>query len=82
MGNNEVHFKEVEDDRKPQALRMEHFYFPLCMLFVGILASILCFIAEIIIHCIGKSKTKVPVLTLVEPPVTQSTSELIEDTKI
>ena len=72
MGNNEVHFKEVEEDIKPEALRMEHFYFPLGLLFVGILVSILCFIAEISIHCIRKFKTKVPNVRLVEPVVTQS----------
>ena len=52
----EVGFKEDEEDDKPEALRMEHFHLPLLMWFVGILISLLCYIAEIIKH----RKTNVP----------------------
>ena len=40
---------EIETD-KAEPLRMEHFYFPLGIWMVGILISLLFFIAEIIKH--------------------------------
>ena len=52
----EVGFEQKPEDDKPEALRMEHFHLPLGMWFVGILISLLCFIAEIIKH----RKTNVP----------------------
>ena len=52
----EVGFKEEPEDDKPEALRMEHFHLPLGIWMVGILISLLCFIAEIIKH----RKTNVP----------------------
>ena len=68
---------------KLEALRMEHFYFPLGLWFVGLLLSFLCFIAEIIFRRMAR---------LEEPRVTQSTPESevehkrdvedIEDTKV
>ena len=54
---------------------MEHFYFSLGMWLVGILLSVLCFIAELIFHRLRKSKTDVPKARLVEPGVTQSTPQ-------
>ena len=68
----EVHFKEEELDDEPKPLKMEHFYFPLGVLLVGILLSLFCFIVEIIFHCLRRSKTDVP---LEEPGVAQSTPE-------
>ena len=66
----EVGFKEEPEDDKPEALRMEHFHLPLGMWMVGILISLLCFIAEIITH----RKTAVPMARL-EPSVIQTTAE-------
>ena len=71
----EVRFREYKEDDKPEALRMEHFYFPLGLWLVGMLLSFLCFIMEIIIHRLRKSKTDVPIASLEEPSVTQSTPE-------
>ena len=92
MTNTEVLFNAKEEDGEPEPLRMEHFYFPLGLWLVGILLSVLCFIAELIIHRLRKSKTDVPKARLEEPGVTQSTPqsedghnsdvEDIEDTKV
>ena len=70
LSNIEVGFKVVVEDDEPEPLRMEHFYFPLGLLVSGTLLSILCFIAEIIFHCLRKPQTVVE-----EPGVTQSTQE-------
>ena len=71
---------------------MEHFYFPLGLWVVGILLSVFCLLAELIIHRLRKSKTDIPKARLEEPGVTQSTPqsedghnsdvEDIEDTKV
>ena len=66
----EVGFKEEPEDDDPEPLRMEHFHLPLGIWMVGILISLLCFIAEIIKH----RKTTVPMASL-EPSVTQTTAE-------
>ena len=66
----EVDFKVEKEDAGPKPLRMEHFYFPLGMWLVGILLSVFSFLAEIIIHRLGKSKTNIPNTT--SPSVTQS----------
>ena len=69
----EVHFEaEKEEDGEPEPLRMEHFYFPLGLWLVGILLSVLCLLAEIIIHCLRKSKNDI---LMEEPGVTQSTPQ-------
>ena len=88
----EATFKEIEEVQKNERLKMEHFYFPLGLWLVGILLSVLCFLAEIIIHRLRKSKTDIPKARLEEPGVTQSTPqsedghnsdvEDIEDTKV
>ena len=89
----EVHFEaKKEEDDEPEPMRMEHFYFPLGLWVVGILLSVLCFIAELMIHRLRKSKTDIPKARLEEPGVTQSTPqsedghnsdvEDIEDTKV
>ena len=87
----EVPFKEKKEDNDPEPLRIEHFYFPLGMWLIGILLSVFCLLAEIIIHRLGKSKTDIPKERLEEPGVTQSSPELedghnssvedLEDTK-
>ena len=70
LGVIEVGFHEKPEDPGPEPLRMEHFHLPLGMWMVGILISLLCFLAEIIKHC----KTTVPMASL-EPSVTQTTAE-------
>ena len=52
----EVDFKQEPEDDKPEPLRMEHFHLPIGMWFVGILISIFCFLAEVIINWISKRK--------------------------
>ena len=47
--NKESELVEIETD-DPEPLRMEHFHLPLGMWMVGILISLLFFIAEIIKH--------------------------------
>ena len=79
----EVPFNEEEEDTEPDPLELKHFYFPLGMWLVGILLSVFCLLAEIIIHRLGKSK---------KSDVTQSTPgsedghnsnvEDLEDTKV
>ena len=62
---NEVTFESKPfGDDTTEPLRMEHFYFPLGLWFVGLLISLLSFIAEIIIHRIRKWKSDVPLETL------------------
>lgn len=75
MSAIEVPFKTEEEDAKPEPLKMIHFYFPLGMWLVGILLSVFCFLTEIIILRLGKSKTDVPNTRLEDPGVTQSTPE-------
>ena len=69
----EVGFEEEPEDDKPEALRMEHFHLPLGLWFVGTLISLLCFIAELILH--RNCKTNVPMACLEEPRVTKITAE-------
>ena len=42
-------FSEENEEESREALRMEHFYFPLLLLTTGLVLSTLSFIAEIII---------------------------------
>ena len=78
----EVDLNEEKEDAAPKPLEMEHFYFPLGLWLVGILLSVFCFLTEIVIHRLRKSKTDLPKARLDEPGVTQSTPEDIEDTKV
>ena len=50
----EVGFHQKPEDPGPEPLRMEHFHLPLGMWFVGILISLICFLAEIISNWIRK----------------------------
>ena len=72
---SEVFFKQQPAEDKLEALRMEHFYFPLGLWFFGILLSAIFLLAEIIIHRIRKPQTEVAMLRLEEPSVTQCTPE-------
>ena len=85
----EVGYTEEQPDDDPMPLKREHFYFPLGLWLVGILLSVFSFLAEIIIHRLGKSKTDIPNTRLEEPGVTQSTpgsedghNSNVEDTKV
>ena len=76
----EVGFDLEKADDKPEALIMEHFHLPLGMWFVGLLLSLLCFIAEILYRRITR---------LEEPSVTPELDvehnrdvEDIEDTEV
>ena len=62
MTSTDVRFKVEPEDDDPEQLRMEHFHLPLGMWMVGILISLLCFLAEIIKH--RKSKTEMTMLRL------------------
>ena len=68
----EVVFKEEPEDAKPEPLRMEHFHLPLGLWFVGILISLFCFLAEIIVNRGRQTKN---MATQEEPRVTKSTPE-------
>ena len=46
----EVGFKQEPEDDKPEPLKMEHIHLPVGLWCVGTLISLLCLIAEIIIH--------------------------------
>ena len=56
MSATEVVFDQKPKDPGPGPLRMEHFYLPLGMWFVGILISLFCFLAEIIVNRGRKTK--------------------------
>ena len=71
FGVIEVGFDQKPEDPGPEPLQMEHFHLPLGLWFVGILISLFCFLAELILH----RKTNVPMARLEEPRVTQSTPE-------
>ena len=47
----EVHFKVEAPDDKPEPLRFEHIRFPLGLLLAGLVVSVICLLAEIIINC-------------------------------
>ena len=49
-GYIEVGFKEEPEDDEPEPLKMEHIHLPVGLWCVGTLISLLCLIAEIIIH--------------------------------
>ena len=68
----EAHHKEEPEDAKPKPLKKEHIILPIGMWFVGILISLFCFIAEIIINRGRKSKNKtnVPMAPQEDPRVT------------
>ena len=46
----EVGFKQKPEDDEPEPLKMEHIHLPVGLWCVGTLISLLCLIAEIIIH--------------------------------
>ena len=52
----EAHFKQETEADSLQPLRMEHFYFPLGLWFVGTILSAIDLLAEITIKSTRKSK--------------------------
>ena len=54
----EVYFEETEADEENEALRMEHFYFPLGLWFVVLILSAIFLLADIIYHSRKKSQTQ------------------------
>ena len=71
----EALFGQREEEDEPEPLRMEHFYFPLGLWLGGFLLSSIFLLAEIFIHRIRKSQTKVAMMRLEEAAATQSTPE-------
>ena len=80
MTINEVRFKEEEEVEEKEPLLMEHFSLPIGLWFVGTLISILCFLAELIIHYYIYKK-EVPMATQEEPSETQTESETSQMSK-
>ena len=80
MTITEVHFKEEPEDAEPEKLRMEHFYLPLGIWVVGIVISLLCFVAEIITNRRGKSKNMAMQGHPSETKTSQRSRQDIEDT--
>ena len=72
LSNGGTSFEVEETDDDPKPLRMEHFYFPLSLLLIGVVLSVFFLLAELIIHCRGKCQSEVPMLTKEEPGVSQS----------
>ena len=54
----EVGFKVEHPDDKPEPLEMEHFYFPLGLWLAGLVVSVICLLAEIIVNYIRKRSNK------------------------
>ena len=78
---NEVSFKEEDQDNEPKPLGMEHFYFPLGLWLAGLVVSVICLLAEIIVNYIRKRSNKeetnsTPVLDV------EQNREDIEDNKL
>ena len=71
----EVHFKAEKEDDDPEPLRMEHFYFPLGVLLVGLILSAIILLTELIIHRLRKPKIDTIKPLLEESSVTQSPPE-------
>ena len=57
MAVTEANVEEAEGEEEIEALRMEHFYFPIGIWFVGIILSAIFLLVEIIIHRRRKSQT-------------------------
>ena len=76
----EVRFKEEEEVDEKEPLLMEHFSLPIGLWFVGTLISLLCFLAELIIHCYIYKKEG-PTARQEEPTETQTESETSQMSK-
>ena len=52
----EVSFKVEAPNDEPESLRLEHFYLPLGLWLAGVVVSVICLLAEIIIKCKEKKQ--------------------------
>ena len=80
----EVGFKEEPEDQKPEPLEMEHFYFPLGLWGAGLVISVICLLAEIIVYyCRKRSNRDVRMSTpdLDKQNLDNSNVDDIEDTE-
>ena len=59
LSNIEVNFEHEPEETETEPLRMEHFYLPLGMWFLGIIVSLFILLTEIVIHRRRKSKSDV-----------------------
>ena len=78
-----VGFEVEPPDDKPEPLEMEHFYFPLGLWLAGLVISVICFLAEIILNYIRKrSNRDVPMSTPDLEVEHKSNVNDIEDTEV
>ena len=79
----EADFKQEPDDDKPEPLEMEHFYFPLGLWLAGLVISVICLLAEIILNYIRKRPNRnVPMSTPDLEVEHNSNVDDIEDTEV
>ena len=76
----EVPFEVEPPDEKPEPLEMEHFYFPLGLWSAGLVISVICLLAEIILNYIRKRSNKEKTNSTPVSDVEQN-NEDIEDNK-
>ena len=79
MVATEVGFNEEAPDDKPEPLEMEHFYFPLGLWSAGLVISLICLLAEIILNYIRKRSNKEETNST---PVLDVEQNHIEDNKL
>ena len=75
----EVGFEVEPPDDKPEPLEMEHFYFPLGLWLAGLVISVICLLAEIILNYIRKRSNKEETNST---PVLDVEQNHIEDNKL
>ena len=51
---NKVPFEQEEEEEPLEPLRMEHFILPLIILAVGLVLSVVTFLAEVIVNCLQR----------------------------
>ena len=77
----EVPFEVEPPDEKPEPLEMEHFYFPLGLWSAGLVISVICLLAEIILNYIRKRSNKEKTNSTPVSDVEQKRED-IEDNKL
>merc|ERR1719220_2060841 len=76
----EVGFKEEPEDQKPEPLEMEHFYFPLGLWGAGLVISVICLLAEIIVYYCRKRSNRDVLMSTPEVKHNSNVDD-IEDTE-
>ena len=76
----EVGFKEEPEDPKPEPLEMEHFYFPLGLWGAGLVISVICLLAEIIVYYCRKRSNRDVLMSTPEVKHNSNVDD-IEDTE-